>query len=56
MEQKKFRLKVKSVTGPVLTYHIEEYTIKDGFLTFFDNKDSIIRIFPINNVELEEIR
>lgn len=51
----KYRLNIKALQGNILTFHINEYTIREGLIEFLDLKENVIKKFPITNVEITQI-
>ncbi len=53
MEQK-FKIRVKSLDGPILTFHnVKSYTASHGLIEFIDNKTKLSKIFSAAQCEIE---
>lgn len=50
----KYRINVKTLTGNILTYRVENYTIEEDFIVFTDDKTSTIKKFHSTNCEITE--
>lgn len=50
----KAKITVRTFNGAILTYHTEEYEIRDGVVRFKDEKDDKIRSFPVAHCQIEE--
>jgi hypothetical protein len=53
----KYRITVKPIIGPVLTFFVEDYSIEDScFLKFFDKKTESVQRFAATNCEIKEVK
>ena len=50
----KYRITVKALTGAMLRYTVEEYSVCDSFVTFKDNYTNRTKRFAVANCEIEE--
>jgi hypothetical protein len=51
----RYKIKVKTLDGNLLTYHISEYKIVEGdYVEFTDEKTGKLKKFHSSNVEIEE--
>ena len=53
---KKYKIYAKPQQGgSVLIFSVDEYEVKNGFVTFFDSVRNKIKNFAVSNVDIEEI-
>lgn len=52
----KYRLNIKTLTGQILTYKINEYKIEDDFVIFYDDIQKVTKKFHSTNVEITEVK
>lgn len=50
----KTKITVRTFRGAILTYNTEEFEIRDGVVRFKDEKDNLIRSFPVADCQIEE--
>jgi hypothetical protein len=50
----KAKITVRTFNGAILTYHTEEYELRDGVVRFKDERDAKIRSFPVADCQIEE--
>lgn len=52
-----FKIQVKTIHGAVITFSVEEYTIKDGdFVSFKDRITGEEKLFHSSNCEIREVK
>lgn len=49
----RYKIKVLTLSGDLLTYHVSEYKIEDGFVKFIDEKTKKEKIFSCSRTEIE---
>lgn len=53
----KYRITIKSVLGNVLTYTVDVYPpVEDGHFKFIDQKTNLLKSFPVENCEIQEVQ
>jgi len=53
--KRKYRITVQSLSGKILTFHVSEYKIEDGFVVFIDERNSQEKRFHGSRCEFEPI-
>ncbi len=52
--EKKFKIRVKSLDGPILTFHnVKSYIASHGLIEFIDDKTKVKKIFSSMQCEIE---
>jgi len=51
---RRYKINVMTLKGNLLTYHVNEFEIKEGFVQFVDEKTGKEKKFPIARTEIEE--
>ena len=55
MIKKRYKIVVRLLQGNIFTYHVDDYKIEEGFVSFIDAKTGIPRLFHGSNCEITEI-
>jgi hypothetical protein len=51
-----YRITVKTITGKVLTYHVNSYSKEEGMIKFFDRVEGIHIEYAVSNCEIKEVK
>jgi hypothetical protein len=49
----RYKIKVLTLQGDLLTYHVSNYKIEDGFVKFTDEKTKKEKMFACSRTEIE---
>lgn len=49
----RYKINVKTLKGEILTYHVSDYKIIEGYVNFTDEKTGKIKNFPVQSTEIE---
>jgi len=53
---RRYLIVVKNFDGNILFFKVKEFKIRDLLIYFFDEKTKTWRYFPIQNIQIEELR
>jgi len=52
---KRYKILVKNLNNIVISFHVSQYEVIDGFVCFTDEKTNTKQMFAVSNCEIKEV-